>query len=95
MGNVLLLIVGGNDTTRNTLAGSVLALHQFPDQYLKLRENPDLISSFVPEAIRWQTAVAHMKRTALEDVELGGQTIRAGEKVVMWYVSGNPDPPHH
>ncbi len=91
MGNVILLIVGGNDTTRNTLTGSVLALNQFPDQYRKLCENPDLIASFVPEAIRWQTAVAHMKRTALEDVELGGQTIRAGDKVVMWYVSGNRD----
>ena len=91
MGNVILLIVGGNDTTRNSLTGSVLALNQYPDQYRKLCENPDLIVSLVPEAIRWQTPVSHMKRTALEDVELGGQTIRAGDKVVMWYVSGNRD----
>ena len=91
MGNVILLIVGGNDTTRNSLTGSVLALNQYPDEYRKLRENPDLITGLVPEAIRWQTPVSHMKRTALEDVELGGQTIRAGDKVVMWYISGNRD----
>jgi cytochrome P450 len=90
-GNVLLLIVGGNDTTRNTLTGSVLALNRFPEEYRKLRENPSLVTSFVPEAIRWQTPLAHMRRTAVEDVELGGQTIRAGDKVVMWYLSGNRD----
>ncbi|MEQ8660147.1 MAG: cytochrome P450, partial [Gammaproteobacteria bacterium] len=83
MGNVLLLIVGGNDTTRNTLTGSVLALNRFPDEYAKLRRDPALITSFVPEAIRWQTPLAHMKRTALEDTEIGGQTIAAGDKVVM------------
>ncbi len=91
MGNVLLLIVGGNDTTRNTLTGSVLALNQFPDEYEKLRRDRALIASFVPEAIRWQTPLAHMKRTALEDSEVGGQRIRAGDKVVMWYLSGNRD----
>ena len=91
MGNVLLLIVGGNDTTRNTLTGSVLALNQHPDEYEKLRRDRGLIASFVPEAIRWQTPLAHMKRTALEDVELGGQRIQAGDKVVMWYLSGNRD----
>lgn len=91
MGNVVLLIVGGNDTTRNSLTGSVLALHEFPNENMKLRQNPDLIQNFVCEAIRWQTPVAHMKRTALEDVQLGSQTIRAGDKVAMWYVSGNRD----
>ena len=91
LGNVVLLIVGGNDTTRNSLTGSVLALHQFPDENRKLRDNPDLIPNFVSEAIRWQTPVAHMKRTALEDVEIRGTKIRAGEKVVMWYASGNRD----
>ena len=90
-GNVVLLTVGGNDTTRNTISGSVLALNQNPDQYRKLRENPDLVPSMVSETIRWQTPLAHMRRRALQDVELGGKTIRKGDKVVMWYVSGNRD----
>jgi cytochrome P450 len=92
LGNVLLLIVGGNDTTRNSITGGVLALNQFPDQYQKLRDQPSLIPNMVSEIIRWQTPVAHMRRTALEDVEIHGKQIRKGDKVVMWYVSGNRDP---
>ena len=91
LGNVILLIVGGNDTTRNSLTGGLLALSQNPEEYDKLLANHDLVTSMVPEIIRWQTPLAHMRRTALRDVELGGKTIKKGDKVVMWYVSGNRD----
>jgi cytochrome P450 len=91
LGNLILLIVGGNDTTRNTLSGSIYVLSKFPEQYKKLRENPALLDSFVPEVIRWQTPLAHMRRTALEDIEFKGKQIKKGDKVVMWYVSGNRD----
>ena len=91
LGNILLLIVGGNDTTRNSITGGLLALNQFPDQYAKLRANPELIPNMVPEIIRWQSPVAHMRRTATRDIEFGGKTIKAGDKVIMWYASGNRD----
>jgi cytochrome P450 len=91
LGNLILLIVGGNDTTRNSMTGSVLAMNQNPDQQRKLRDNPALIPSMVSETIRWQTPLSHMRRTATRDIELGGKTIRKGDKVVMWYASGNRD----
>ena len=91
LGNLILLIVGGNDTTRNSISGGVLALNRFPDQYAKLLADPGLVANMVPEIIRWQTPLAHMRRTAVRDVEFGGQAIREGDRVVMWYVSGNRD----
>ncbi|HUO91229.1 MAG TPA: cytochrome P450 [Rhizomicrobium sp.] len=90
-GNIILLVVAGSDTTRHSITGGLLALNQNPEQYDKLRANPALIESMIPEIIRWQSPVAHMRRTALSDIELGGKQIKAGDKVIMWYVSGNRD----
>ena len=91
LGNLILLIVGGNDTTRNSISGGVLALNLFPDEYRKLRENQGLIPNMISEIIRWQTPLAYMRRTAVVDTELGGKHIEAGDAVLMWYVSGNRD----
>jgi cytochrome P450 len=91
LGNVMLLIVGGNDTTRNSIAGGVLALNQYPGELEKVKRNPALVPNMVSEIVRWQTPLAHMRRTAVTDVEIGGERIRCGDKVVMWYVSGNRD----
>ena len=92
LGTLLLLIIGGNDTTRNSISGGVVALNQNPDEYQKLRDNLSLIPNMVSEIIRWQTPLSHMRRRAVMDTELGGKQIRKGDKVVMWYVSGNRDP---
>jgi cytochrome P450 len=91
MGNLVLLIVGGNDTTRNSITGGLTFLNNNPGEFAKLRANPKLVESMVSEIIRYQTPLAHMRRTALQDTILGGQHIRKGDKVIMWYVSGNRD----
>jgi len=91
LGNLMLLIVGGNDTTRNSASGGVLALNQNPGEYDKLRANHGLIPGMVSEIIRWQTPLAHMRRLATRDTEFRGKQIRKGQKVVLWYISGNRD----
>jgi cytochrome P450 len=91
IGMLQVLIAGGNDTTRNTMSGSVLALHENPDQYRLLQDDPGLVQTFVPETIRYQTPVIHMRRTPKQDIELAGKKIPRGDKVVMWYISGNVD----
>ena len=91
LGNILLLLVGGNDTTRNSISGGVIGLNQFPGEYQKLRDNPSLIPNMVAETVRWQTPVLHMRRNATRDLELGRKRIKKGDKVIMWYISGNRD----
>ena len=87
----LLLVVAGNETTRHTITQSMLALLEHPEQLAKLQANPDLIADAVEEFLRWATPVYHFRRTATRDVELGGQQIKEGDKVVMWFASGNRD----
>ena len=91
VGNIIMLIAAGNDTTRNAISGGVLAMHEHPGEYDKLRRHPGIVDNMVSEIIRWQTPVIHMARTATRDTELRGKRIREGDRVVMWYISGNRD----
>jgi len=91
LGMLALLIVGGNDTTRSSMSGGALASHLYPEQFAKAKADRSLLASMIPEIVRWQTPIAHMRRTALEDIEFGGKLIKKGDKVVMWYLSGNRD----
>ena len=91
MGNVVLLTVAGSDTTRHSITGAMMAFQDYSDAWDRLLADPSLLGSAVPEIIRWQSPVAHMRRTATRDVELGGKQIKQGDKVITWYVSGNRD----
>lgn len=91
LGNLMLLIVGGNDTTRNTMSASINAFHKFPEQLDILKARPELLDNMISEVVRWQTPLLHMRRTAMVDTYIGDQRIKKGDKVVMWYYSGNRD----
>ncbi len=87
----ILLVVAGNETTRNSISGGTLALSQFPAERQKLVDDPSLIGSAVDEIIRWVHPVIYMRRTAMADYTLRGVTIKKGDKVALWYMSGNRD----
>ena len=91
LGTLFMLIVAGNDTTRNSISGSVLAMHENPNELAKVKANPELVTNMCAEAVRWQSPVIYMRRTATEDVELHGKTIKKDDKIIMWYISGNRD----
>jgi cytochrome P450 len=93
MGNLILLIVGGNDTTRNSMSAYAYGLHCFPEERAKLEadHSPDLAVNAMHEILRWQTPLAHMRRTATEDTELFGHQIRKRDKIALWYASANRD----
>ncbi len=87
----LLILNGGSDTTRHVIAGGTLALLEHPDQYARLREEPELLPSAIEEMVRWVSPLLNMRRTASRDVELHGQRIRAGDQVLLMYAAANRD----
>jgi cytochrome P450 len=91
IGNLILLIVGGNDTTRNSMSAYAWGLSQFPDERAKLEANPALIPNAVQEIIRWQTPLSYMRRTVTQDTEVDGVLMKKDDMVVMWYLSANRD----
>lgn len=91
MGNMATLVVGGNDTTRNSMSGMIEAFSLWPDEWEKLAADRSLIPNAASEIIRWQCPAAHMRRTALADTEFRGHRIKAGDKLVLWYLSANRD----
>ena len=90
-GFMLLMVIAGNETTRNTITGGLIALHENPQEKQKLIKDPTLISNAADEMLRWVSSVIYMRRTATCDTEIRGQPIKEGDKVVMWYGSANRD----
>lgn len=91
LGTFILIIVGGNETTRNSISGGVLALSEFPEQRRRLRDDPSLVETAANEIVRWVSPIMHMRRTARVDTELRGKAVRRGDKLILWYASGNRD----
>jgi cytochrome P450 len=91
MGNMATLVVGGNDTTRNSMSGMIDAVSRWPEEWERLAADRTLVPNAASEIIRWQCPAAHMRRTALEDVLFRGHQIKAGDKLVLWYLSANRD----
>jgi linalool 8-monooxygenase len=91
LGTFILLVVAGNETTRNSISGGLVTLAEFPAERAKLAENPALLESAAGEIVRYVSPIMHMRRTAIADAEVRGKKIRAGDKVILWYVSANRD----